>query len=301
MGEEKKNKPQKKQRSSRARNAMSGMQQLLIAGFVVLVLIVIVLVGYTILDTEGIGVTKGRLIPAAVQPTQVETQVVPPAVTVKQTEPAKKTPQERAAELMQTMTLEEKAYQLILATPYSVTQEIGLTGMSDSLKTALGEQPVGGFVFTDANIIDADALAAMISAMRGEIQLAPFFGTDRDGTAELQTLAVENVSVLGLTEELLFPELPEAYFKALPLPDDLLQLRVDFSGVILTEDYSLQADTAAVDAILAGCDMIFKPVSPKAAATAILTAIEAGRLTEQRIDESVLRILTVKYELGILS
>ena len=41
------------------------------------------------------------------------------------------------------------------------------------------------------------------------------------------------------------------------------------------------------------------PENPKAAYNAVLSAVKDGTLSEARIDESVLRILKVKYEYGL--
>ena len=46
--------------------------------------------------------------------------------------------------------------------------------------------------------------------------------------------------------------------------------------------------------------MLYGLTDPEGAFTEILTALDDGRLTEQRLDESVLRILTAKLKLGII-
>ena len=57
---------------------------------------------------------------------------------------------------------------------------------------------------------------------------------------------------------------------------------------------------AAVQALAAGCDMILMPSDLQGAFDAVKAAVADGTLTQSRIDESVLRILTVKAEYGIL-
>ena len=66
----------------------------------------------------------------------------------------------------------------------------------------------------------------------------------------------------------------------------------------ITDHYS--AGEAAVKALAAGCDMILMPADLQAAFDAVKAAVADGTLTQTRIDESVLRILTVKAEFGIL-
>lgn len=100
-----------------------------------------------------------------------------------------------------------------------------------------------------------------------------------------------------------------------PLPSDLspevmsyLRGELGFTGVIITDSHQMGAITdyytsgeAAVLALQAGVDMILMPQDLEAAYQAVLDALKDGTLTEARIDESVTRILTVKYQFGILS
>ena len=87
----------------------------------------------------------------------------------------------------------------------------------------------------------------------------------------------------------------------------LLRTELNFNGIIITDALNMQAitnyyaaDQAAVMAIAAGCDMILMPNSMEKAYDGLVGAVLDGTLTEERIDESVLRILTVKYEMGIM-
>jgi len=53
----------------------------------------------------------------------------------------------------------------------------------------------------------------------------------------------------------------------------------------------------AVQAVNAGVDIILMPVDFEEAYQAILDAVASGTISEERIDESVRRILRVKYRL----
>ena len=53
---------------------------------------------------------------------------------------------------------------------------------------------------------------------------------------------------------------------------------------------------AAVSALKAGVDMVLMPVDFESALDGVLKAVQIGELTEERIDESVKRILQVKYK-----
>lgn len=99
-----------------------------------------------------------------------------------------------------------------------------------------------------------------------------------------------------------------------PLPSDLspevvgyLRDELGFEGVIITDSHQMGAianyytsGEAAVLALEAGVDMILMPQDLDAACQGVLDAIAGGTLTEARIDESVARILTVKYQFGIM-
>ena len=86
----------------------------------------------------------------------------------------------------------------------------------------------------------------------------------------------------------------------------LLRNDLGFDGIIFTDAMDMVAVSrlfprgeAAVRAILAGADVILMPSDVKRAIDAIVSAIDAGRLTEARIDESVGRLLRLKEELGL--
>lgn len=88
---------------------------------------------------------------------------------------------------------------------------------------------------------------------------------------------------------------------------ELLRQELGYEGLIITDSHEMGAITdtygcgeAAVMAIEAGCDMVLMPLDLETAVHAVLEAVEEGRLPEARIDESVLRILTLKYAANII-
>ena len=89
---------------------------------------------------------------------------------------------------------------------------------------------------------------------------------------------------------------------------ELLRNKLGFQNVIITDAQNMGAITdhytsaeAAVQALSAGVDMVLMPDDLQAAYDGVLTAVQNGTLTEARINESVLRILTVKAHFGILT
>lgn len=87
---------------------------------------------------------------------------------------------------------------------------------------------------------------------------------------------------------------------------DILRSQLEFDGVVMTDDLSMAAISgyfadgeATVTAIEAGNDLLccfdFEPRY-----VAVLEAVNSGRITEDRLDESVLRILHWKAKLGLI-
>lgn len=91
-----------------------------------------------------------------------------------------------------------------------------------------------------------------------------------------------------------------------PKITDLLRKELHFKGVIMTDDLDMTGladfvsqDEAAFQVIVAGNDLILGS-SYQTQIPYLLKKISSGELTEERIDESVRRILTWKYDLGLL-
>lgn len=84
---------------------------------------------------------------------------------------------------------------------------------------------------------------------------------------------------------------------------DMLRNDLEYDGIIMTDymntnsliQHYKHAD-AAVMAIEAGCDMIVSPGNFQKAYNGILDAVNSGKITEERIDESIRRIYRVKYK-----
>ena len=91
-----------------------------------------------------------------------------------------------------------------------------------------------------------------------------------------------------------------------PKITDLLRKELHFKGVIMTDDFDMAGladfvsqEEAAFQVIVAGNDLILGS-SYQTQIPYLLKKISSGELTEERIDESVRRILIWKYDLGLL-
>lgn len=89
---------------------------------------------------------------------------------------------------------------------------------------------------------------------------------------------------------------------------DLLREEMGYNGIILTDALNMSAITdqytsgeAAVKAVQAGCDMLLCISNVEGAIDAMAKAVESGEISQDRIDESVIRILTAKIQYGIVS
>ncbi len=89
---------------------------------------------------------------------------------------------------------------------------------------------------------------------------------------------------------------------------DLLRGELGFDGVILSDSLSenvivwnYSASDAALNAVMAGCDVVYLSSDPEAAVAAIVAAVQDGRLTEEQINESVYRILLLKCRYGVIT
>lgn len=86
-----------------------------------------------------------------------------------------------------------------------------------------------------------------------------------------------------------------------------LRDRLEFDGLVITDSLRMGGvrdsgpDPAiAVQAVQAGVDILLLPFDFRAARQALIDAVRGGEIPEERIDESVRRILRLKERLGVL-
>ena len=111
----------------------------------------------------------------------------------------------------------------------------------------------------------------------------------------------EHIAVPSVTDG---SELPASVEKK--LATGWLRNKLGFKGVLTTDDLwydnvvqRFGTEEVAVKAFEAGHDIILKPKDPAATIAALATAVRSGRLSESRIDEAALKLLTLKARLGL--
>ncbi|MBP5600902.1 MAG: hypothetical protein J6X48_11630 [Lachnospiraceae bacterium] len=340
----------------------------------------------------------------------------------------------RCQEILDTMTLDEKIYQLFFVTPKLLTGEAEVTELTDLMKENLSQKPVGGIVLFKENIISMEqvknlnsdiannakfgilisvdeeggsvarlgnanigfptfqhmaeigasgdvskayevgaSLAQSLKELNFNMDFAPVadvltnpenkvvkkrtFGSDANlvsdmvaaevkgfsdndiicslkhfpghGNTEADShkgMAVSNCDLDTLREREFIPfkagieagaetvmvghiSLPNILDDDTPaslspqIVTDLLRTELNFQGVIITDSMQMGAvadyytpEEAAVKALLAGKDMLLMPTDLDRAFNGILTAVQNGEISEDRIDESVRRILMLKLK-----
>jgi beta-N-acetylhexosaminidase len=86
----------------------------------------------------------------------------------------------------------------------------------------------------------------------------------------------------------------------------LLREEMGFKGIIVTDALDMQGVTGlykqgdlAVRAVEAGADVLLMPSDPQACVQALVAAVQSGRISRTRIDESVARVLNAKKRVGL--
>jgi beta-N-acetylhexosaminidase len=89
---------------------------------------------------------------------------------------------------------------------------------------------------------------------------------------------------------------------------DILRNELDFDGLVITDAFNMKAitneyhaDEAAVAAVQAGVDVVLMPENLGKAYKGLHKAVKKGTITEERIDQSVKRIIRTKLSRGVIS
>ena len=130
------------------------------------------------------------------------------------------------------------------------------------------------------------------------LELVPFRRAIEAGVDAVMTA---HVAAPGILDEADLPATLSPYFMTELLREDL-----GFEGVLFTDALDMGAivdgfgaGEASVRAIEAGADVLLMPPDPERAIDAVVRAVETGRITEARIEESARRVLAMKARAGL--
>jgi beta-N-acetylhexosaminidase len=130
------------------------------------------------------------------------------------------------------------------------------------------------------------------------IELLPFRRAIEGGMGAVMTA---HIALPQITED---PNLPSTLSRN--VLTGILRGEMQFEGLIFTDAMDMAAidalfsrEEAAARAVEAGADILLMPPDPARAVRGVMQAVLAGRISEERIDASVRRILEAKAELGL--
>jgi beta-N-acetylhexosaminidase len=148
--------------------------------------------------------------------------------------------------------------------------------------------------------VDTHMSLATITADRERLkhlELIPFEAAIQAGVDSVMTA---HLAVPALAP----PELPATLSRA--ILTNLLKDELNFKGLVVTDALemggivkSFSTGEASVRALEAGADVLLMPPDPDAVLKAVTAAVASGRLTRQRIQDSVVKLLTAKEKVGL--
>jgi beta-N-acetylhexosaminidase len=132
------------------------------------------------------------------------------------------------------------------------------------------------------------------------VDLPPFRTAVGNGIDAIMTA---HIAVIGILGDSAPPATLSSYFMT-----DVLRNDMRFHGLLVTDAMTMGgianrygATEPLVLALQAGTDILLMPHSVTEAINTVMSAIESGRLTQARIDESVRRVLRLKAQAGLRS
>ena len=130
-----------------------------------------------------------------------------------------------------------------------------------------------------------------------EMQAAEFLPFTAGIEADVNMVMVGHISAPGLTDG---DKVPASMNEK--IITDVLRKQLGYNGIVITDAMNMSAisqyytaDEAAVRALKAGADMILMPEDFVTAYEGVIAAVQNGTIDEARINDSLTRILRVKY------
>lgn len=131
-----------------------------------------------------------------------------------------------------------------------------------------------------------------------DVEFVPFKAGIKAGA---DFIMVSHISISRVTESTIPASLSSLVMK------EMLRTELGFNGIIISDAFNMKAITdnytakqASKKAFEAGADMLLMPESFVEAYHSILNAVNKDTISEERLDESVKRILEVKIKRGLI-
>lgn len=166
-------------------------------------------------------------------------------------------------------------------------------GVSSSLKHFPGH----GATHTDSHTGYSE-----VTRTAEELRAAEFLPFKAGIDAGADFVMVSHMTLVNATEE----KVPSSMSKE--VISDMLFDELGFTGIAITDSFSMGAITeeytieeAVTRAVNAGADMILMPSDLTAAHDALLSAVRSGEISQERIEKSVEKILSLKLKRGLMN
>jgi beta-N-acetylhexosaminidase len=153
----------------------------------------------------------------------------------------------------------------------------------------------------DIDLMPGNEPWTWIDKSAGEVEARDFRGFKEAIDAGVDFVMSEHIAVPSVTDGSELPGSVES-----KLVSEWLRDRLGFQGILTSDDLWYEhvverfgAEEVTVRAFEAGHDMILKPADPVATVEALAEAVRSGRIAEDRVDDTVRRLLTLKARLGL--
>lgn len=182
--------------------------------------------------------------------------------------------------------------EMVAAMTAAMTRGFQENGVSATLKHFPGHGDTSFDTHTGAVSVSHD-----LERLR-QVELIPFESGIQEGADAIMTAHIQVPNVTG-------DNVPSTFSHY--MLTEILRKELGFKKLIITDSLEMKAITdyytheeAAVAAINAGADILLIPANIPKAYDALMEAIKKGEISEERINESVVRILRIKQERNII-
>ncbi len=177
------------------------------------------------------------------------------------------------------------------------TELAGVQDITSSFVSGLQDSGISACAYSFPVVADTATSMGTVDKSKEELVTGEYtvFKSAIDN-GNVNAIMISNASIPGITGD----NTPASLSSV--VVEDELRGALGFEGIVvtgpldegaITEYYT--ADQAAVMAIEAGADLIYKPEDFETAYQGLLDAVNSGEISEERINESLIRIYTIKY------